>query len=143
MKYSELIDNLTTMLKDDAILLYDVAYELNSWCGYGLDEGMVYYDICMLDDFCSTEKKSVLEILDDLSKIDYHDSYFYIDDARNYCSFNDLDNFKEYNARYIEIDEIIDLLKQYACKIEIDNDDFKELAEALCYGDYEDDDEEE
>ena len=99
----------------------------------------------MLDDFYNIKKKSILEMLDDLSEIDYRDSYFYIDGVGNYRSFNDLDDFKERNARYIEIDEIIELLEQYACHItsNIDDDDFKELADALCYGYYEDDEEEE
>lgn len=132
MTREAIIKQMETMLNEDNELLFDVTME----CNIDIYEQYRYYNMSELDEFYSTEGKSILDILSDMELMNYTDNYFYIDEIYGYTSFSYLSEYIEKVVSYIDVGDIIDYIESYGGDFKYISNDFDELAQALYYGDY-------
>lgn len=139
MTRNAIIEKMEAMLNSDNGFLYDVTME----CDIPIYEQYRYYHMGELEEFYSTEGKSILHILSDMELMNYSDNYFYIDEVYGYTSFDYLSGYIEKVASYIDIDAIIDYIESRGGDFEYISSDFDELAQALYYEDYDENEGEE
>jgi hypothetical protein len=138
MTRNEIIEKMESMLNSDNEFLYNVTMQ----CDIDIYAQYRYYNMNEIEEFYSTEGKSILDILDDMQLMNYSDNYFYIDEVYGYTSFDYLSGYIEKVAGYIDIDDVINHIESYGGDFNYISSDFDELAQALYNGEYEDEDEE-
>jgi hypothetical protein len=139
MTRDAIIEKMEGMLNGDNELLYDVTME----CDIDIYRQYRYYNMNEIEEFYSTEGRSILQILSDMELMNYSDNYFYIDEVYGYTSFDYLSGYIEKVASYIDIDDVINHIESYGGDFNYISSDFDELAQALYCGEYEDEDEDE
>jgi hypothetical protein len=139
MTRNEIIEKMEAMLNSDNEFLYNVTME----CEIPIYEQYRYYHMGELEEFYSTEGKSILHILSDMELMNYSDNYFYIDEVYGYTSFDYLSGYIEKVASYIETDAIIDYIESHGGDFKHISNDFDELAYTLYREEYDEDEDEE
>jgi hypothetical protein len=139
MKREAIIEKMESMLNSDNEFLYDVTME----CDIDIYRQYRYYNMNEIEEFYSTEGRSILQILSDMSLMNYSDNYFYIDEVYGYTSFDYLSGYIEKVASYIDIDDVIDHIESYGGDFNYISSDFDELAQMLYCEEYDEEEEEE
>jgi hypothetical protein len=139
MTREETIETMRAMLNSDNEFLYDVTME----CDIDIYRQYRYYNMNEIEEFYSTEGKSIIDILNDMQLMNYSDNYFYIDEVYGYTSFDYLSGYIEKVASYIDIDDVINHIESYGGDFNYISSDFDELAQMLYCEEYDEEEEEE